>query len=158
MRRKISALTNHVSKACCCPLNLFRLNQFEVGFPLLVILLKEWFQSHSNGCYPYQVSRHTSVKDLFYIQKYVGNGLVQPHLTCLTYSCLRLLSLSSHCIQLMYTICIVVSQLQYKEWLTMVVAMTLHQNLSQFVSLSVTIVINALNLILQQSKKYTLFL
>ena len=84
MRHKISALTNHISITCCYPLNLFRLNQFEVGFPLLVILLKEGFQSHSNGCYPYQVSRHISVKDLFYIQNYVGNGLVQPHMSCPT--------------------------------------------------------------------------
>ena len=39
-----------------------------------------------------------------HIQNYIGNRLVQPHLTCLTYSCHRLLSLSSLCIQLMYTI------------------------------------------------------
>ena len=158
MRHKFSALTNYVSIACCYSLNLFRLNQFEIGFPLLVILLKEGFQSHSNECYPYQVSKHMSVKDLFYIQNYVGNGLIQPRLTCLTYSCLKLLILSSHCIQLMYIICIMVSQLQYKEWLTMVMGMTLYQNLSRFISLSVTIIINALNLILQQNKKYTLFL
>ena len=48
----------------------------------------------------------------------------------------------------MYTIHIMVSQLQYKEWLTMVVATTLYQNLSHFLSLPVTIIINALNLIL----------
>ena len=40
MRHKFSALTNHVSIACCYPLNLFRINQFEVGFPILVIFLK----------------------------------------------------------------------------------------------------------------------
>ena len=43
MRHKIRALTNHESIACCYPLNLFRIYQFEVGFPLLVILLKEGF-------------------------------------------------------------------------------------------------------------------
>ena len=43
MRHKISAFTNHVSIACCYTLNLFRINPFEVGFPLLVILLKEGF-------------------------------------------------------------------------------------------------------------------
>ena len=44
----------------------------------------------------------------------------------LPYVFLSILSLSSHCIQLMYTIRIVVSQLQYDEWLTMVMAMTLY--------------------------------
>ena len=43
MRHKISALTNHISIAFYYPLNLFRLNQFKVRFPLLVILLKERF-------------------------------------------------------------------------------------------------------------------
>ena len=43
MRHKISALTNHVSITYCYTLNLFRINQFKVGFPLLVIFLKEGF-------------------------------------------------------------------------------------------------------------------
>ena len=43
MRHKISAFTNHESIVCCYPLNLFRIYQFEAGFPLLVILLKEGF-------------------------------------------------------------------------------------------------------------------
>ena len=43
MRHKISAFTNHESIVCCYPLNLFGINQFEVRFPLLVILSKEGF-------------------------------------------------------------------------------------------------------------------
>ena len=51
MRHKISALTNHVSIACCYPLNFFRLNQFEVGFPLLVILFVKTYVIHLLGTY-----------------------------------------------------------------------------------------------------------
>ena len=155
MRHKFSA--PRIS-SLLLPFKPLKYNQFEVEFPLLVILLKEGFYSHSNGYYPYQVLIHTSINDLFYIQNYISNGLVQPHLTCLIYSCLRLLSLSSLCIQLMHTIHIVVLQLQYKEWLTMVVATTLYQILSHFPSLPITIIINDFNLILQQSKIYTSFL
>ena len=79
------------------------------------------------------------------LKTHFGEGLVQPHLTCLTYSCLRLLILSLHCIQVIYIIHIVVSQLQYKEWLTMVVAMTLYENLSHFLSLPITIYSRVIN-------------
>lgn len=41
-------LTHHLLTRCCYPLNLFRLDLFEVHFLPLVILFKG-FQSHSNG-------------------------------------------------------------------------------------------------------------